>query len=140
VEDACDMELLLRKFSGRPSWSMATLLTGTLDRTSPRCLGHCADPLPHPRPPSLGVSSYLRVRPHLQVRPASSGYTPLFSSLPVSFRIQPARLSTSLPVAVTGRCPSRFDMRTCTAGNARVNPSPVSLFLELSSAEAANRY
>jgi hypothetical protein len=84
VEEAYDMELsfLRKKVSDRPLWFMAIVCaTGTLDRTSPRCLGQCADPFTSPPPPStslgIGILTFGYDPQPFRYALLFSGYTPV---------------------------------------------------------------
>jgi hypothetical protein len=135
VEDACDMELFFGRTLIDRHGPWRYLLTGTLDRTSPDVLAIVQTLYLAPVPASEPRCHIL-----LSGTPAPSGTPailrarPLFSSSPASFGYSPARLRPSCRLRVADAF-EITDMRACTAGNVRVTPSPVSLFLEVDECE-----
>jgi hypothetical protein len=128
MEDACDVELLRESLIDLRVHGI--LLTGTLGRTSPRCLGYCADPS---SPIHLcALVPRFRVRPLLQVRLLPTG-SPAHSGPPM-FRISPlvqVRLRHMSPSVCAVEPAYVTTSASCPAGNVRVSPPPVDVFSEI---------
>jgi len=108
----------LPSFSFDPSSSAASFISPAAAFPSPAFEPRCYILLSGTPAPS-GTPCILRICPLRSSLPAPSGYS------------QPVYVHPSILPSDRIRCRRDTDTRTCTAGNVRVTPSPVALFLEV---------